>query len=53
MLGSLQRVLTGFGIAALIGVPLGSAMGASPRVWKATNPVIQLLTNATWPRSFG
>ncbi len=43
MLGSLQRVLTGFGIAAVVGVPLGIAMGASKRVWKAANPVIQLL----------
>lgn len=43
MLGSLQRVLTGFGIAAVVGVPLCIAMGASKRVWKAANPVIQLL----------
>jgi nitrate/nitrite transport system permease protein len=43
MLSSLQRVLTGFGIAALVGIPLGIAMGASKRVWKAANPVIQLL----------
>jgi nitrate/nitrite transport system permease protein len=43
MLSSLQRVLTGFGIAALVGIPLGIAMGASQRVWKAANPVIQLL----------
>jgi nitrate/nitrite transport system permease protein len=43
ILGSLQRVLTGFGIAAVVGVPLGIAMGASKRVWKAANPVIQLL----------
>jgi nitrate/nitrite transport system permease protein len=43
LISSLQRVLTGFGIAALVGVPLGLAMGASKRVWKASNPVIQLL----------
>jgi nitrate/nitrite transport system permease protein len=43
MLSSLQRVLTGFGIAAFVGIPLGIAMGASQRVWKAANPVIQLL----------
>jgi nitrate/nitrite transport system permease protein len=43
MLSSLQRVLTGFGIAAVVGIPLGIAMGASKRVWKAANPVIQLL----------
>jgi nitrate/nitrite transport system permease protein len=43
MLSSLQRVITGFGIAALVGIPLGIAMGASEQVWKAANPVIQLL----------
>ena len=43
MVSSLQRVLTGFGIAALVGIPLGVTMGASKHVWKAANPVIQLL----------
>jgi nitrate/nitrite transport system permease protein len=43
LISSLQRVLTGFGFASLVGVPLGLAMGASTRVWKASNPVIQLL----------
>lgn len=40
---SLQRVFTGFGVACLVGIPLGLLMGASKPVWKAANPVIQLL----------
>jgi nitrate/nitrite transport system permease protein len=40
---SLQRVFLGFGLATLVGMPIGLAMGASKRVWKAANPVIQLL----------
>ena len=43
MLASLQRVGFGFGLAALLGVPLGLAMGASARVWKAANPIVNLL----------
>jgi nitrate/nitrite transport system permease protein len=40
---SLGRVLGGFLIAVIVGVPLGLAAGSSKRVWQATNPVIQLL----------
>ena len=43
LLSSLQRVGTGFGFAALVGIPLGLAMGSITQVWKAANPVIQLL----------
>jgi nitrate/nitrite transport system permease protein len=43
LLTSLQRVFYGFGLAALIGVPFGIAVGASRRAWQAANPVIQLL----------
>ena len=41
--GSLRRVFAGFLLAAVVGVPLGIAMGASRRVWQAANPVVQLL----------
>lgn len=40
---SLGRVLAGFMIAVIIGTPMGLAMGSSKRVWKAVNPVIQVL----------
>jgi len=40
---SLQRVFIGFGLACLIAVPLGFAMGASKLLWSALNPVVQLL----------
>ena len=40
---SLRRVFLGFGLACLVGVPIGLAMGASRRMFKATNPVIQVL----------
>ena len=40
---SLLRVFTGFGLAALVGVPFGLWIGASRRAWMAANPVIQLL----------
>lgn len=43
LLASLQRVGTGFFFAAVVGVPLGIAMGSIKQVWKAANPVIQLL----------
>ena len=43
LLGSLQRVFTGFGIAAVVGVPFGLLVGSSRRAWRAANPVIQLL----------
>lgn len=40
---SLLRVLSGFAIAVVAGIPLGLAMGSSRRVWQAANPVIQVL----------
>lgn len=40
---SLGRVLEGFALAAVVGVPLGLAMGTSLRWWNASNPVVQLL----------
>jgi nitrate/nitrite transport system permease protein len=43
LLASLQRVAIGFGMAALVGIPLGFAMGASRRMQKASNPVVNLL----------
>lgn len=39
---SLFRVLTGFGLAALVAVPLGFLIGMSPIMYKALNPFIQL-----------
>lgn len=43
LLISLGRVGVGFAAAAAVGVPLGLAMGASKRMWQATNPIVQLL----------
>ena len=40
---SLQRVFMGFGLATIVAVPLGFAMGASKRVWSAVNPIVSLL----------
>lgn len=40
---SLGRVGKGFGLAVVIGAPLGFVMGATRRVWQAANPVVQLL----------
>ncbi|MGH9156506.1 MAG: nitrate ABC transporter permease [Acidimicrobiales bacterium] len=40
---SLQRVVGGFGLAALVGIPLGLLIGASRRVGRAANPVVSLL----------
>jgi nitrate/nitrite transport system permease protein len=40
---SLGRVLRGFGLAVLVGVPFGLLMGTSRRAWQAANPVVQLL----------
>jgi nitrate/nitrite transport system permease protein len=40
---SLARVLKGFALAALAGVPIGLAMGTSKRAWQAINPIVQLL----------
>lgn len=43
MFGSLQRVFFGFGLAMVVGIPLGFAIGASKRAWQAFNPLIQVL----------
>jgi nitrate/nitrite transport system permease protein len=43
MLASLQRVFSGFGLAVVVGVPIGLLIGASKRAWQMFNPVIQLL----------
>lgn len=43
LLTSLGRVLRGFGVAALVGIPLGFLIGANRRAWQASNPLIQLL----------
>lgn len=40
---SLLRVAIGFGIAALVGIPLGFALGMSPLLQRALHPYIQLL----------
>ncbi|WP_026280635.1 MULTISPECIES: nitrate ABC transporter permease [unclassified Thioalkalivibrio] len=43
VLYSLGRVLAGFGLAALVGIPLGLMMGASLTARRAISPVVQLL----------
>ena len=43
MIASLQRVFSGFGLAVVVGVPLGLMIGASKRAWQMFNPIIQLL----------
>ena len=40
---SLGRVLLGFGLAALVAVPLGFLIGMSPLVYRALDPFIQIL----------
>jgi NitT/TauT family transport system permease protein len=40
---SIQRVLWGYGIAVLVSVPLGIAMGSFRSVWSLFEPVIGLL----------
>jgi nitrate/nitrite transport system permease protein len=43
LLSSLQRVATGFGLAALIGIPAGFAIGRSEFLRRMCNPIISLL----------
>jgi nitrate/nitrite transport system permease protein len=43
LMSSLGRVFKGFVVATIVGVPVGLAMGASQRTWKAINPIVQLL----------
>ena len=40
---SVFRVLTGFGLAVLVAIPLGFLIGMSPLMYSALNPFIQLL----------
>ncbi|WP_114375331.1 nitrate ABC transporter permease [Elioraea thermophila] len=40
---SLGRVLAGYGIAALVAIPLGFVIGMSPLLYGALNPFIQVL----------
>ena len=40
---SLGRVLTGYGLAAALAIPLGFLIGMSPVAYKALNPFIQVL----------
>ena len=43
LVGSLQRVMIGFGAAALVGVPMGFLIGVSPMVSAAVDPFVQVL----------
>jgi nitrate/nitrite transport system permease protein len=43
LLSSLQRVFYGFALAAVVGIPVGLALGCSKRAFRAANPVVQLL----------
>ena len=38
---SLELTMKGFGLAALVGIPLGLAAGVSRRLWQAVNPLVQ------------
>lgn len=40
---SLGRVLVGYGLAALVAIPLGFLIGMSPLVYRALDPFIQIL----------
>jgi nitrate/nitrite transport system permease protein len=40
---SLLKVFSGFALAALVGIPVGFAIGASEKLNKVANPLIQLL----------
>lgn len=43
ILDSLRRVAIGFGVAALLGIPLGLTLGWYPEANRTLNPVLQLL----------
>ena len=43
LLYSLGRVLTGFGLAVLVAVPLGFVIGSSPLMQRALEPFVQIL----------
>jgi nitrate/nitrite transport system permease protein len=40
---SIFRVLSGFGLAALVAIPLGFLIGMSPLIYKSLDPFIQIL----------
>ena len=40
---SLYRVLTGFGLAAILAIPLGFVIGMSPLMYRSLDPFIQVL----------
>lgn len=42
ILDSLRRVFVGFGVAALLGIPLGLTLGWYPAAARVVNPVIQM-----------
>ena len=43
LMSSLGRVMKGFALAVVTGVPIGLFMGANRRAWQALNPMVQLL----------
>lgn len=40
---SLKSVFSGFGLAALVGIPLGLLIGTNKAAWQAVNPLVQVL----------
>ncbi len=40
---SLELTMKGFGLAALVGIPVGLLAGGNRRFWQAINPIVQLL----------
>jgi len=43
ILSSLRRVAIGFSLAAIVGISLGMAIGASPILYDAVDPILQVL----------
>jgi nitrate/nitrite transport system permease protein len=43
LFASLGRVATGFGLASIVAIPLGIAMGVTPSVYRIVNPLVQVL----------
>ena len=41
---SLELTMKGFGLAALVGIPLGLAAGGNRRIWQAINPIVQQIS---------
>lgn len=40
---SVMRVLAGYGLAAIVAIPLGFAIGMSPLMYRALDPIVQVL----------